>query len=95
VIRTPRPIEALKRLAGKPNGRASIKPRPIHYASAMSYVGITKRTTAWIRKTGTSPIAAGLAWTAGLTFLMCIYVLLVGWYFVTLVIFGWSWSRSD
>ena len=59
------------------------------YASAMSYVGITRRTTAWVKKVGTSPIAASLAWTAAVCFLAGMYVFLLFWYFVTLVIFGW------
>lgn len=60
------------------------------YASTMSYVGITRRTTAWVRKVGgSSPVAAVAAWTAAAIFLAAMYVVLVFWYFVTLVIFGW------
>ena len=59
------------------------------YASSMSYVGITRRTTAWVRKVGTSPVTASLAWSAAAVFLMTMYVVLAFYYFVTLVIFGW------
>ena len=61
------------------------------YASPMSYVGSGRRTTAWIRKVGnSSPIAAGLAWTAGVLWLTLMWVVILPAYlFVTLVIFGW------
>jgi hypothetical protein len=60
------------------------------YASPMSYVGITRRTTAWVRRVGTSnPAAAAAAWFAALIFLGGMYSVLVLWYFVTVVIFGW------
>ena len=61
------------------------------YASPMSYVGSGRRTTAWIRKAGnSSPIAAGLAWTAGVLWLALMWVVVLPIYlFVTLVIFGW------
>jgi hypothetical protein len=59
------------------------------YASTMSFVGITRRTTAWIRRVGGNPAAAIAAIAAGLIFLAMMYALIVVWYFFTLVIFGW------
>jgi hypothetical protein len=60
------------------------------YASPMSYVGITRRTTAWVRRVGAAtPAAAIAAWFAALTFLGMMYAVLVLWYVVTVVIFGW------
>jgi hypothetical protein len=59
------------------------------YASAMSYVGVTRRTTAWVRKVGsTSAAAAYFAWSAAMLFLLFMYVFLIGWYFVVFVLFG-------
>jgi len=61
------------------------------YASPMSYVGSGRRTTAWIRKVGhSSPVAAGLAWTAGVLWLALMWLVVLPVYlFVTLVVFGW------
>jgi hypothetical protein len=59
------------------------------YAATLSYVGITRRTTAWVRKVGTSPAVAALAWGAAVTFLLFMYVFLVFWYLVTGFFFGW------
>ncbi len=59
------------------------------YSATLSYVGITRRTTAWVRKVATTPALAVLAWTVAVCFLAAMYVFLVLWYFITLVIFGW------
>jgi hypothetical protein len=60
------------------------------YAAAMSYVGFTRRVTAWIRKVGTTPLSASLAWSAGALAIAAMwFVILPAYYFVTLVIFGW------
>jgi hypothetical protein len=59
------------------------------FASPMSYVGITRRTTAWVRHVGQSgPVQAIFAWTAAVLFLIMMYAVLVVWYFVIFVIFG-------
>ena len=60
------------------------------YAAPLSYVGYTRRALAWVKRTGTNPVSAGLAWTAMViaTAAMWLVVLPI-WYFVTLVIFGW------
>ncbi len=58
------------------------------YSSAMSYVGFTRRMTAWVRKTGTTPVKAALAWTAGLTAAAAMYGVITVWYFFTVVLFG-------
>jgi hypothetical protein len=57
------------------------------YASAMSYVGSTRRTVAWIKHCK-SPVTKGLAVTAGVFFLLFMYLFLVVWYFVVFVLFG-------
>jgi hypothetical protein len=60
------------------------------YASAMSYVGFTRRMTAWVRKTGTTPVTASLAWTAAILggFAMWCVILPI-YYLFTVVLFGW------
>lgn len=59
------------------------------YASPMSYIGITRRTTAWIRKVGAAgPAQAAAAWFGGASFLIMMYCFLMFWYFWTFVIFG-------
>jgi len=59
------------------------------YSSTMSYVGMTRRTTAWVRKTGSSSaVAATVAWSAASLFLLLMYVVLVAWYLVVFVLFG-------
>jgi hypothetical protein len=61
------------------------------YASPMSYVGATRRTTAWVRKVGaSSPVAAVFAWVAAIVWLSLMWVVILPIYlFMTLVIFGW------
>lgn len=58
------------------------------YASPMSFVGITRRTTAWVRNTSTSSGTAVAAWTAACLFLMVMYPFLLLYYFVVFVLFG-------
>ena len=60
------------------------------YASAMSYVGSFRRATAWVRKVGTTPLKAVLAWSLAYTFVALMWLLVLPvWYFVTLIVFGW------
>jgi hypothetical protein len=60
------------------------------YASPMSYVGSGRRTTAWIRKVGKTPVAASLAWSVGVVWIAAMWlVVLPVYYFFTLIIFGW------
>jgi heme/copper-type cytochrome/quinol oxidase subunit 2 len=59
------------------------------YSSALSYVGTTRRTTAWVRKVGSGSAAAAIAaWTAAVCFLSLMYVFLVAWYVVVFGLFG-------
>ena len=58
------------------------------YASPMSYIGITRRGTAWVRRVGDTWWKASLAVSALVLFLALAYVVLVGWYFVVFVLFG-------
>jgi len=59
------------------------------YASRMSYVGVTRRTGAWIRRVGSrSALRASLAWSLGLLFLLFMYLLLIPWYILVFVVFG-------
>lgn len=59
------------------------------YASPMSYVGITRRGTAWVRRTGGGVWwKAALAVTVLLVFLAVMYAVLLVWYFVIFVLFG-------
>ena len=60
------------------------------YASPMSYIGSARRATAFVRRTGTSPIRASLAWTAACLFIgLMWFAVLPVWYFFTIIIFGW------
>jgi hypothetical protein len=59
------------------------------YASPMSYIGSGRRTTAWIRKFGTTPAKAFFGWTFGVIWVATMWlIILPAWYFVTLVLFG-------
>lgn len=58
------------------------------YASPMSYVGITRRTTAWVRTVSSNPATSIAAWCAAGAFLAVMYTFLVFYYFVVFVIFG-------
>lgn len=56
------------------------------YASPLSFVGATRRTTAWVRKVGTSTGKALAAWTAAVLWLTVMYTFLVFWYAVVFVL---------
>src|SRR6266550_3310258 len=59
------------------------------YASPMSYVGSARRTTAAIRKFGTSPAKAAVATTLGALWIGFMWVIVLpAWYFVTIFMFG-------
>jgi hypothetical protein len=58
------------------------------YSSAMSFIGITRRTTAWIRRVGTNPALLALALAAGLMFLFAMYMFIAVWYVVIFGLFG-------
>ena len=58
------------------------------YSSTMSYIGITRRSTAWLRSFGTTPLKTGIGVVALFVFLTGMYAFLVVWYFVIFVIFG-------
>jgi hypothetical protein len=60
------------------------------YSSVMSYVGITRRTTAWARRVGANGgIAMGFAITAAVFFLLAMYCVVTVWYLVVGLLFGW------
>jgi Flp pilus assembly protein TadB len=61
------------------------------YASPMSYVGATRRTTAWAKKVGaSSSVAAVVSWTVAVTWLAAMWVIVLPVYlFFTFFIFGW------
>jgi len=60
------------------------------YASPMSYVGSARRGTAFVRRVGTTPIRASLAWSAAGTFIAVMWLaVLPVWYFFTIILFGW------
>lgn len=81
-----------KNLPAEPTAAGIVPDQPIMrkqtYASPMSYVGITRRSTAWVRRVGDTPLKVGLAVVAVIFFLSGMYVLLLGWYFVIFVLFG-------
>jgi Flp pilus assembly protein TadB len=81
-----------KQLPAEPSAAGIIPDVPIMrkqtYASPMSYVGITRRSTAWVRRVGDTQWKTGLAVIAVALFLAVMYVLLLGWYFVIFVLFG-------
>jgi Flp pilus assembly protein TadB len=54
----------------------------------MSYIGITRRGTAWVRRTGNAPWQTALAVTGLLVFLAVMYAVLAVWYFIIFVLFG-------
>lgn len=58
------------------------------YSSAMSFIGITRRTTAWIRRVGTNPAVLAPAVAAGLMFLFVMYAFIAIWYVVIFGLFG-------
>lgn len=58
------------------------------YASPMSYLGVTRRGTAWVRRVGDNRWKTGFAVIALVLFLAVMYVVLLGWYFVIFVLFG-------
>ena len=86
------PAEPEKSLPAEPSAAGIIPDTPIMrkqtYASPMSYVGITRRSTAWVRRVGTDRWRTGLAVIAVGLFLAVMYVVLLGWYFIIFVLFG-------
>jgi hypothetical protein len=59
------------------------------YSAPMSYIGSTRRITAWIRKVGTTGPTAALAWTVGFFAMLVMWAVVTVWYVVTIFIFGW------
>lgn len=86
------PAEPEKKLPAEPSAAGIIPDVPIMrkqtYASPMSYVGITRRGTAFVRRVGDNRWKTGLAVIAVGLFLAAMYVVLLGWYFVIFVLFG-------
>lgn len=58
------------------------------YASPMSYVGITRRGTAWVRRVGDNQWKTGFAVIGLILFLAVMYTVVTGWYLVIFGIFG-------
>lgn len=58
------------------------------YASPMSFIGITRRGTAWVRRVGENWWKAALAVTSLLLFLAAMYAVIAVWYVVIFVLFG-------
>jgi hypothetical protein len=58
------------------------------YSSPMSFVGITRRGTAWMRKVGTNPWKAALAVVALLVFPPTMYGVILFWYVIVFGVFG-------
>jgi Flp pilus assembly protein TadB len=86
------PAEPETKLPAEPTAAGIIPDTPMMrkqtYSSTMSYVGITRRSTAWVRRVGTDRWRTGLAVIAVGLFLAVMYVVLLGWYFVIFVLFG-------
>jgi hypothetical protein len=86
------PAEPGKSRTPEPSAAGIIPDVPIMrkqtYASPMSYIGITRRGTAWLRSVGDTRLKTGFA-VIGLTlFLAVMYVVVTGWYLVIFGIFG-------
>jgi len=58
------------------------------YASPMSFIGITRRGTAWVRRVGTNRWKAALATMALLAFLAVMYGVIAVWYVIIFGLFG-------
>lgn len=58
------------------------------YAASLSYVGITRRTTAWVRRVGSNSASTIAAVIAAIFFLLVMYVFLIFWYFIIFFCFG-------
>ena len=86
------PAEPEQKAPAEPSAAGIIPDVPImrkqSYASPMSYIGITRRGTAWVRRVGDNRWKTGLAVTALVLFLAAMYVVLLGWYFIIFVLFG-------
>lgn len=58
------------------------------YSSPMSYIGITRRGTAWLRRVGDTRLKTGFAVVALGLYLAVMYVIVTGWYLVIFGVFG-------
>lgn len=58
------------------------------YASPMSFIGITRRGTAWVRSVGTSTERTALAVAALVVFLAVMYAAIAVWYLIVFGLFG-------
>lgn len=59
------------------------------YSSVMSFVGITRRTTAWLRRVGAANAGLmALAIVAAVLWLLVMYCVVAVWYFVIFGLFG-------
>lgn len=57
------------------------------YSSPLSFVGATRRTIAWARRSGSGSLPMGvLAAVAAVLWLLVMYVFIVGWYVVAFVV---------
>lgn len=58
------------------------------YSSPLSYVGITRRSTAWVRRVSISKPRLTFAIAAVIVFLALMYAFLLVWYVVVFGVFG-------
>jgi len=59
------------------------------HAAPLSYIGSTRRIAVLIKRVGAvSPLAAGLAWLAGLIVILLAWVFVTVWYLIILLQFG-------
>lgn len=58
------------------------------YSSPMSYVGITRRSTAWVRRVSSSKPRLTVAIVTVVLWLLLMYVVLLAWYVVIFGVFG-------
>lgn len=59
------------------------------YPAGLSYVGATRRATAWVRRFGTTQSRAVIAWNLAIIWLLVMFVVVTAWYAVTLLLFSW------
>src|SRR5664279_1816928 len=85
-------VSRLSNVPAQPTAAGLIPDAPIMRkqtsSSTMSFVGITRRGTAWTRQVGTSPWKATLAIVGLVLFLIIMYVVVFAWYVVVLGLFG-------
>jgi len=81
-----------KSLPAEPSAAGIVPDMPIMrkqtYSSPMSYIGVTRRGTAWLRRVGDTQLKTGLAVIALSLFLVVMYAIVTAWYLVIFGFFG-------